>query len=288
MKKNALVEGSKALVSRLPARGDLKADIAAAIDALGGLGRIVEPGDTILLKPNFNTADPPPASSDPTFVRAVIELLYQQGAARVILGESSTLTASTRQVLAQTGMLRAAQEAGAQVVIFDEGEWVEVAAPGRYLKRVSLAKPVLEARKLVYVTCLKTHRYAGFTMSLKLAVAFMRKRHRLWLHLRRLQEKIAELNTLVHPDLIVMDARQCFIRGGPDKGELRQPGLILASGDRVAIDVEGLKILQSYPQCSLQGDPWQFPQIRRAVELGLGARSTDDYVLREVAPISLT
>lgn len=285
MKSNAFIEeeSGKALVSKLCARGNLKEDIAHAIDAIGGLGKVVEPGDTILLKPNFNTADPPPASSDPAFVRAVIELLYEQGAAKVILGESSTFTASTRQVLARTGMLQAAQEAGAAVVIFDKGEWVEVEAPGRYLKRVSLAKPARDVKKLVYVTCLKTHRNAGFTMSLKLAVAFVRRRHRLWLHLRRLQEKIAELNTLVHPNLIITDGRMCFVRGGPDKGELRHPGVILASGDRIAIDVEGLKILESYPaEGSLKGDPWQFPQIRRAVELGLGVSSQDNYVLHEI------
>lgn len=58
---------------------DLKAAIDQVVMAIGGLGKLaklVGRGDTILLKPNFNTADPPPASSNPLFVRAIAELLY--------------------------------------------------------------------------------------------------------------------------------------------------------------------------------------------------------------------
>jgi hypothetical protein len=118
---------------------------------------------------------------------------------------------------------------------------------------LDFAKVVLEAPKIVYATCLKTHRLAQFTMSLKLAVAFMRSRERLLLHMGHIGEKIAELNTLVAPDLILTDGRKCCISGGPTAGECREPGLVLASGDRIAIDVEGLRILQSYAGNSLAG-----------------------------------
>lgn len=277
MKSNVFTNEGKALVSKLPCDGDLKRNIAQAVAAIGGFERLVQPGDTILVKANFNTADPPPASSDPQFVKAVIELLYEHGASQVVLGESSMISLSTREVLQQTGMLQAAEEAGAEVVVFDEGEWVTVKTGGRYLKRVALAKPALEAEKIVYVCCLKTHRYADFTMSLKLAMGFVRRRDRVPMHLWRLSEKLAELNLAIAPDLIIMDGRRCFISGGPSSGELRQPNLILASGDRIAIDVEGLKVIQSYPGHSLKKGPWELTMIRRAVELGLGATSEAGY-----------
>lgn len=277
MKSNVFTNEGKALVSKLPCDGDLKRNIAQAVAAIGGFETLVQPGDTILVKANFNTADPPPASSDPQFVKAVIELLYEHGASQVVLGESSMISLSTREVLQQTGMLQAAEEAGAEVVVFDEGEWVTVKTGGRYLKRVALAKPALEAEKIVYVCCLKTHRYADFTMSLKLAMGFVRRRDRVPMHLWRLSEKLAELNLAIAPDLIIMDGRRCFISGGPSSGELRQPNLILASGDRIAIDVEGLKVIQSYPGHSLKKGPWELTMIRRAVELGLGATSEAGY-----------
>jgi uncharacterized protein (DUF362 family) len=72
------------------------------------------------------------------------------------------------------------------------------------------------------------------------------------LHLSYLQEKIAELNTLFNVDLIIMDARKCFITRGPAEGEVREPNLILASDDRIAIDVEGIKIIQSFKGNSLK------------------------------------
>lgn len=83
---------------------------------------------------------------------------------------------------------------------------------------------------------------------------------------------------VVKPDLIIMDARKVFITGGPAKGTLREPNLVLASGDQVAIDAEGVKILQSYPDNSLEGkDPWRLTQIKHAVELGLGPRNEQEY-----------
>jgi uncharacterized protein (DUF362 family) len=277
MKENVFTNEGKALVSKLRCDGDLKRNIGQAVAAIGGFQRLVEPGDTILVKANFNTADPPPAASDPPFVKAVIELLYEHGAGQVVLGESSMISLSTREVLQQTGILQVAEEAGAEVVVFDEGEWVPVTTGGRYLKRVALAKAGLKAEKIVYVCCLKTHRYADFTLSLKLAMGFVRPRDRVRMHLWRLSEKLAELNLAIAPDLIIMDGRRCFISDGPSSGELREPNLILASGDRIALDVEALKVIQSYPGHSLKKDPWELTMIRRAVELGLGATSEAGY-----------
>lgn len=284
MKTNVFTNQGKALVSKLHCDGELKQNIAQAVAAIGGFERLVEPGGAILVKANFNTADPPPASSDPQFVKSVIELLYEHGAGRVVLGESSMISLSTREVLQQTGMLQAAEEAGAEVVIFDEGEWVTVTTGGRYLKRVALAKAALEAEKIVYVCCLKTHRFADFTMSLKLAMGLVRRRDRVPMHLWRLSEKLAELNLAIAPDLIIIDGRRCFISGGPSSGELREPNLILASGDRIAIDVEGLKVIQSYPGHSLKKGPWELTMIRRALELGLGATSEADYQVISTSP----
>ena len=271
MKENRFTDGELALVSKVVCRRDLAQDIRQAVSAIGGFERLVEKGDTILLKPNFNTADAPPGSSDPLFVTAIIKLLYEHGASKVILGESSMLRLSTRETLRQTGMLGAAEEAGAEVVCFEEEEWVPVATGGRYLKRVWLARAGLEATKIVYVPCLKTHFLADFTMSLKLAMGFVRPQDRIRMHLWRLREKLADLNLAIAPDLIIMDGRRCFIKGGPQTGELRLSNLVLASGDRVAMDVEGVRVIQGYPGHNLSQDAWSYPIIRRAVELGLGA-----------------
>jgi len=276
---NPCKKNGRVLVSKVSDIKNLKESILNAVDLLGGFNKIVERGDEILLKPNFNTADPPPASSDPEFVKAVIELLFEHGAARVVLGESSMVSLSTRKVLEETGMLRKAEEAGAEVVVFDEGKWVKVATGGKYLEKVSLPETALKPKKLVYVCCMKTHRFAKFTLSLKMAVGFMKPSERVALHMRNLEEKIADLNLVVHPNLIIVDGRKCFIKGGPASGELRNPDILLASGDRIAIDVEALEVIGSFEGASLTDNPWSYTQIRRAVELGLGVKNEREYAI---------
>jgi uncharacterized protein (DUF362 family) len=64
----------------------------------------------------------------------------------------------------------------------------------------------------------------------------------------------------------------------PAKGELREPNLILVSGNQAAIDVEGVKILQSYPGNSLGGkNVRDLIQIKSTVELGLGPYNEEEY-----------
>ena len=274
---NPYKKDGKVLVSRVLNVNNLKKSILKSVNLIGGLNKTVEKGDEVLLKPNFNTGDASPGSSDPDFVKAVIELLYEHGAGKVILGESSMLRLSTRKVLQETGMMEKAEEAGAEVVCFDEGKWVEVVTGGKHLKKVSLPETALKTRKIAYVCCMKTHRWAKFTLSLKLAVGFMKPSERVALHMRNLEEKIADLNLVVHPNLIIVDGRKCFVSGGPAKGELRSPGVVLASGDRIAMDVEGLKIIEGFEGASLKDDPWSYAQICRAVELGLGVKNEQDY-----------
>ena len=279
-RENVFVRDGKALLSKVSVEGQgSKESILRAVDLIGGFGKVVEKGDEIWLKPNFNTGDAPPGSSDPDFVKAVVELLYEHGAEKVFVGESSMSSLSTRKVFEETGMLKKAEEAGAEVVFFDEGKWVKVSTGGKYLKNVSLPESALHAKKLVHVCCMKTHRWAKFTLSLKLSVGFMKPWERGMFHARHLEEKIADLNLVVYPDLAIMDGRKCFISGGPACGELRTPDLVMASGDRTALDVEAIKVIKSYEGSSLTEDPWNYGQVRRAVELGFGIKSPEDYAV---------
>ncbi len=124
---------------------------------------------------------------------------------------------------------------------------------------------------------MKTHFKADFSLSLKLAIGFVKGGERISLHLMHLKEKIADLNLMVHPNLILIDGRKRFITGGPFNGEICEPNIILASGDRVARDVEAIKVIESFDGAVLKDDPWSYKQIMCAVELGLGVKSENDY-----------
>lgn len=261
--------------------------VARAVELAGGFGRAVRPGDTVLLKPNFNSGDPPPNSTDVPLLVAIIRLLRDHGARRVIVGESSRHPpTSTRFELGRTGVFEACRRAGAEVAIFSEGAWAPVRTNGRYFGWLEIARPLLECDRLVYACCLKTHWLAKFTASIKHSVGCVRPRHRARLHFGgHFEERVAEIAAAVSPDLIVIDARSVYVRGGPCYGLVRFPGVILAGRDRIALDVEGIRILQRYPECALTRDPWSYGQIREAARLGLGAASDTGYrVLDHCSP----
>lgn len=259
-------------VSQITVKKNLRQAILKAVEALGGFTKFIKTGDVVFLKPNFNTADPFPASTDIEFLKEVVGLVYEAGAKLVMIGESSTMSINSRKVMENLRVFDLQDmKQPPRIYVFEEGGWIKKNIPhGKYLKSVSIPKVIKRPDKLIFLPCLKTHSYAQFTGALKLSVGFMKPSQRVSLHLRHLQEKIAELNTVICPDLIIMDARKCFINRGPAEGTLAEPNLILASADRVAIDIEGIKIIQSYKGNSLAGtDPQELPQIKQAMEIGI-------------------
>lgn len=69
MKQNLSASDGRSLVSKVAYVGNLKESIEHSVSLIGGIEKLVKKGDTILLKPNYNTADPFPGSSDPEFVK---------------------------------------------------------------------------------------------------------------------------------------------------------------------------------------------------------------------------
>jgi len=279
---NVFMKDGKVLVSKVLASPDVKKSVKRAVDLIGGFKKVISAGDKVIVKPNFNSDDPFPASSDPEFVKAVVSLLYDSGASSVVIVESSGMPwLPTKNVLRKMGMLKAAKECGAEVRVLDDRKWVDIEIEGKRWKKISIAQDALEKdAKFVWLPCMKTHRYARFSLSLKLSVGLLDFRLRGDLHAAHLEEKIAELNLAVHPNLIIMDGRKCFTTGGPDVGHVEEPNIILASGDRIAIDVEALKILKSYNASNkLDMFVWEFPQIKHTVELELGVRGEDEILV---------
>jgi uncharacterized protein (DUF362 family) len=272
MKRALWLEGGQPVVAKVLVSDGVKPAVGRCLDLLGGLDRAVHRGDKALVKPNFNSPDPYPGSTDLGFLRAVLELLQDTGA-EIVVGESAGgLWRPTCNTVNKLGALDLLQEMGVEFIAFDAGEtdWVEVPIEGTYLQRVTVPKVMYEADKLVYLPGMKTHNFARFTLSLKLSMGFVHPAERLAYHMRNLEQKVAEINLVWQPDLIIMDGRKAFVSGGPEKGELREPGIIMASGDMVAIDVEALRVLQSYGADNRLGsDPFALPQITTALKHGL-------------------
>jgi len=267
-------------LAKIKVENNLKETILKAVNLIGGFDRFIKKGEVVLLKPNFNTSDPFPASSDFDFIKAVAELVYDCGAKIVMLGESSTMSLNTKKIMEKLGIFELEKiERPVRIYVFEERDWIKKEIPDpKYLKSLTVSEFLDKADRLILLPCLKTHSLAKFTGSLKLAMGFMKPIERINFHLKNLQEKIAELNKIIKPDLILMDARKCFITKGPNRGDIREPNFILASDDRIAIDIEGIKIIQGFKGNDLKNiNPWQLPQIKKASEFGLGARNENEY-----------
>jgi len=180
-------------------------------------------------------------------------------------------------------MFELAHDLGVELIAFDDkpDDWVRVRVDGDYLSSVSMPRSAYEADKIVYLPCMKTHNLARFSGALKLAVGFVHPGERRALHARHLEQKVVEISLCWQPNLIIMDGRKAFVSGGPAKGQLVEPGVVLASGDLVAIDVEATKVLLAYEASNkLVADPWQLPQVMTALRHGLGT-GKDRYIVVE-------
>ena len=120
-------------------------------------------------------------------------------------------------------------------------------------------------------------------MSLKLAVGITNKRNMTELHssFRSMRKMIAEINQAYAPSLIVLDAIEAFVDGGPMTGKKKRADVILAGTDRIAIDAVGLAILKEIGsnEAVMGRKIFEQEQISRAVELGLGIKRPEDIEL---------
>jgi len=281
---NPYLKNGRALVSFVLASREIKNDIRKAVDLLGGFGKSLKSQDRILLKPNFNSDDPPPGSTALDFLTAVIDLLREHGCTRISVGESSGRPwVPTEKVFKNAGLAARMAEMKIPLLDFDRSEYIDVPIGGEYLDLIAYPKDLEGFDKIIYLPTMKTHFLGGLSMSLKLTVGMTHLADRTLLHGDNnlfVPQRAAEMNIPIKPDLIVMDGRISFVSGGPAIGLAVHPGVILASGDPVALDVQGVRLLQNYAAVNhLVGDAWSLPQIRTAVKHGLGIQNDSEFLL---------
>jgi uncharacterized protein (DUF362 family) len=247
-------------------------------------------GRDVVLKPNFNSADPAPGSTHNDTLRSLVLALQQMGASHITLAERSGPGDSTRTVMEKKGVFQLARELGFDILNLEEmgpEGWSKI-EPGdsHWSQGFHFPRVYLEAESVVQTCCLKTHAFGGhFTLSLKNAVGlvplasypYMKE-----LHSSPYQRQmIAEINTAYSPNLVILDGVEAFVDGGPASGTRVEAGVMLASTDRVAIDAVGvaiLRLLGTTPEVS-RGAIFDQDQIARAAELGLGVPSAEEIEL---------
>jgi len=251
----------------------------------------------VLIKPNFNTADRVPGSTDNETLVALVEEVWNMGAKSISLGERSF--PPTRQVMEQKGVIPLMEKMDVRLIDFDDldkKDWVAFKPKDSHWSNgFRIARPILDAECLVSTCCLKTHQFGGvITLSLKLHVGVVPTTRHGYEYMTQLhssphqQKMIAEINAPFSPTLIVLDGIDAFVDGGPMEGQRVKGDVMIASTDRIAIDAVGtalLKVLGSND--AIMGKKiFEQEQIARAVELGLGVSSPTEIDLFAATPES--
>ena len=224
--------------------GDRAEAVKRAIDALGGIGRFVKPGESVLVKPNIGWDRLPMhgANTDPDVVAAIVRLCKEAGAGKVVVTDVSCNDA--RRSFERSGIWKAAEDAGAEVVLPTDGLYEDVDLGGG-LGTWQVLKPLLEAQRIINVPVVKHHGTARLTAGMKNWYGVLSGERRANLH-RRMDEGIAELAAAVRPSLTLVDATRVLLRNGPQGGglsDVEQRDLLAASTDPVAADAWAAEVL---------------------------------------------
>ncbi|MGB5747524.1 MAG: DUF362 domain-containing protein [Desulfobacterales bacterium] len=220
-------------------------------------------GDSVLIKPALNSGNLYPATTSPVGIGAMIELLREKGAGRVIVCDMSgiehlkltpdKLKGSTRDLMTASGMARVVLEAGGELHFPEEAGWDGFFADGlagssHWKDGLMMPKILREVDHLVLMPRCSRHALLGSSLGMKNAVGYWRTDTRLEYHrdAATIHEKTAEANRLPclfnKQRLVLTTATKVLTTFGPDDGFVAAPatGLVIASESIVAHDMVSL------------------------------------------------
>lgn len=221
-------------------------------------------GDIVFLKPTGNSGKRYPATTSPLAVQAMVSLLQEKGAGRVIMGDKSGVQyvhqdnrgqrGSSRQLFSQNGLHQAARDSGAEVYYFDEAGYAAYFGDhlehpkGHWQGELMLPDILTKVDHVILLPRVSRHALAGSTLGLKAAVGWLRDDSRLELHrdARSFLEKIVEINDTItlrqKLRLVLTVATKVQTTFGPDRGFAAEPnpGLVFASESLLAHDMVAL------------------------------------------------
>jgi len=262
--------------------GQVDAAVREAVELLGGISRLVRPGERVLIKPNLLSAKAPDRAitTHPAVVESLIGLVSEAGGHPSVGDSPGGALRGVERVWRNTGMLDLAERTGVPLVSFEVSGSVEVAGQ---LRTYRIARPVIEADAVLNVGKMKTHMITGYTGCVKnmfgIIPGFMKSRiHSIAPRPVPFARHIVDVFSLVTPRLNLLDAVVAMEGDGPSGGTPRPVGAILAGEDGVAVDAVA---------SSMMGfGEGRVPTLRIAADRGLGTARLSDIAVAGADPAS--
>lgn len=246
---------------------EIPALVAETLAALGGMGRFVRPGETVVVKPNigWDRTVELAANTHPAVVRAVVEHCLEAGAKQVLVFDRSAN--DPRRCYVQSGIQEAVEGLRSERVRIehmDRRAYQDLDIKnGRELSRWSFYKPAIEADRLINLPIAKHHSISAVTLGMKNIMGVIGG-NRGVLH-RNIADALADINSVVRSDLTLIDATRILVANGPQGGRLedvRVLDTLIASPDIVAADAYAATLFGHRPE--------DIPTIVAGAARGLG------------------
>jgi uncharacterized protein (DUF362 family) len=255
------------------ARGTKSKLAKGALDLLGGMGKFVKPGDKVCIKPNISFAANSECGATTTaeITRQVVQLCLDAGAARVVIFDHTIQEAALCVERSRVNAAVVDKEKVSLLTLTKERQFAETPIPGgKELKSAKIAKVVLESDKFINLPTAKSHSATGVSLGMKGLMGLIWNRGAL--HQLNLHQAIADLASVVKPDLTIIDATRALTSGGPGgPGKTATLNMVIAGIDPVAVDSYAVGITQWYNK-SFAGT--SVKHIVAAAEMGLGEIDT--------------
>ncbi len=210
----------------------------SAIAALGGMGRFVKPGATVVVKPNmgWDRSSEYGANTSPVVVRAVVEECLKAGAKKVKVFDRTCN--DERRCYVNSGIEPALQGMkNVEVKHLENERYKKVTLNGKALKEWELYGEALAADVYINVPVAKHHGLSRLTLGLKNVMGIMGG-NRGAIH-KQLDVALADINAAFRPHLTIIDATRILTAHGPQGGDLKDVRVlnkVIASTDVVAAD----------------------------------------------------
>jgi uncharacterized protein (DUF362 family) len=237
----------------------------------------VRPRGRTLVKPNCVASGErfPHAYTRPEFLEGVLGALRDRDVGtmtELAVGERCGITIPTRMSFQDAGYYEVFERTGVKHYHFEEEPQVEVRLTheGRLRDYVFTPEPVAKADVFINLPKFKSHPWTTVTFSMKNYIGIQDDRHRLIDHDHRLDEKVADLQYIVQPEFIAIDA---IVAG---EGRMLTPkprkmNLIVMGDCQAAIDAVCARIIGV--------DPHDVPHLEIAHQRGFGPMDLDQIEL---------
>jgi len=246
--------------------------VEETIQLLGGIGRYVKAGDSVVVKPNIGWDRKPEqaANSHPLVVKTLVKLALEADAKEVRVFDYTCN--EKRRCYNNSGMteaIKSLDDRRAKLLHIDKRKFVPVKiTKGRSLTEWDIYKDALTADCYINVPVAKHHGLSSLTLGLKNSMGVIGG-NRGRLH-HDLGQNLADLATVIKPTLTVIDATRILLNNGPQGGSLKDVKImdtLLASTDPVAADALATTLFGLKPE--------DIASTVAAFQMGLGQMQPD-------------